>query len=132
MKIILLLTLLSVYFCKYCDDTYDVSGYDDCKNLEVEDNSNGDKYCCYAYEKYKNEKGEFEEHSTCMSMDEEEEKMTIQLGEAAKEDEAEGDYKLICREETGYNEDSSSIKNLTFKDKNYLCIFLLSFFFVLF
>ena len=124
MKIILLLTLLSVYFCKYCDDTYDVSGYDDCKNLEIQDNSNGDKYCCYAYQKIKDDNGEFEEESTCISLNEEGEKMMIKEAEEAKEEGIEGDYKLICREETGDNEDSSSIKNLTFKDKNYLCIFL--------
>jgi len=35
MKVILLLALLSLYYCEYCDDKTEASGLNDCKDLQI-------------------------------------------------------------------------------------------------
>ena len=163
MKTFLLLTLLSLYFCRYCNEITSANGVDDCKNQEIEydDSSSEDleqKNCCYYNGMFVN--GVFSEGTGCTALTtaEEETLKTLVQGLIAAGQEI--NITLICspRDETTEtneneetkstskstnettknegskstnttkNEDdsSSSIKNLTFQNKNYLCILFLS------
>ena len=130
-----------------------MTGYDDCKNLEIPADSGEDTAntnCCYLYIKGTSN-GVSDENGQCMSLSTEFEKimreslnLQVQSGTPNEEGFVLEKYELICRtsDQTGsqsptqngtVNEDSSSsIKNLTFKDKNYLFILFLSLLFVLF
>ena len=134
MKKILLLVLLSLSFCEYCDDIINAKGVDDCKNQEIEYGSDevaGQKNCCYYNGKFVDNK--FEEGTGCTALTTEEEAMLRTMVEEMIKSGAEINISLICspRDETK-EEDSSSIKNLTYQNKNYLYILILSLLLVLF
>ena len=134
MKKIFLLVLLSLSFCEYCDDIINAKGVDDCKNQEIEYGSDevaGQKNCCYYNGKFVDKK--FEEGTGCTALTTEEEAMLRTMVEEMIKSGAEINISLICspRDETK-EEDSSSIKNLTFQNKNYLYILILSLLLVLF
>ena len=142
MKKILLLVLLSLSFCEYCDDIINAKGVDDCKNQEIEygpDEVVGQKNCCYYNGKLVDNK--FEEGTGCKSLTTEEEALLIATVQGLMNTGVEINISLECSprdetkedEETEENEeDSSSIKNLTFQNKNNLCILILSLLLVLF
>ena len=134
MKTFLLLTLLSLYFCRYCNEITSANGVDDCKNQEIEYGSDevaGQKNCCYYNGKFVDNK--FEEGTGCTALTTEEEAMLRTMVEEMIKSGAEINISLICspRDETK-EEDSSSIKNLTFQNKNYLYILIFSLLLVLF
>ena len=142
MKKILLLALLSLSFCEYCDDIINAKGVDDCKNQEIEYGSDevaGQKNCCYYNGKFVDNK--FEEGTGCTALTIEEEAMLRTMVQGLMSTGVEINISLECSprdetkedEETEENEeDSSSIKNLTFQNKNYLCILILSLLLILF
>ena len=162
MKTFLLLTLLSLYFCRYCNEITSANGVDDCKNQEIEydDSSSEDleqKNCCYYNGMFVN--GAFSEGTGCTALTTAEEEMLRTLVQGLIAAGQDLNITLICsprdettegNEETKDNEEtkstskstnetkdtsetkkneedsSSSIKNLTFQNKNYLCILFLS------
>ena len=143
MKKILLLALLSLYFCEYCDDIINANGVNDCKNQEIKygtDEVAGSKNCCFYDGKFVDNK--FEEGTGCISLTTEAETNLKSSVEEMIKAGTEINISLICMprdetEETEENEEteeegSSSIKNLTFQNKNYLCILILSLLLVLF
>ena len=165
MKTFLLLTLLSLYFCRYCNEITSANGVDDCKNQEIEydDSSSEDleqKNCCYYNGMFVN--GAFSEGTGCTALTTAEEEMLRTLVQGLIAAGQDLNITLICsprdettnetegNEETKDNEEtkstskstnetkdtsetkkneedsSSSIKNLTFQNKNFLCILFLS------
>ena len=170
MKTFLLLTLLSLYFCRYCHEITSANGVDDCKNQEIEydDSSSEDleqKNCCYYNGMFVD--GTFSEGTGCTALTTAEEEMLKSLVQGLIDAGQEINITLICsprdettetneNEETKENEESkstskstnettknegskstnettkneedssSNIKNLTFQNKNYLCILFLS------
>ena len=105
MKTFLLLTLLSLYFCRYCHEITSANGVDDCKNQEIEydDSSSEDleqKNCCYYNGMFVN--GTFSEGTGCTALTTAEEEMLKSLVQGLIDAGQEINITLICspRDET--------------------------------